>query len=80
MLRYKREGKCNRCGYCCLTEKCDYFDMDDGGLATCRIYGDKLRPDKCGSFPQAPPILNERCGYYFLDTWEGNRIVKPRGV
>lgn len=73
--RYTREGKCIRCGWCCLHEDCDYLEID-GELATCLIFGDPVRPNKCVWFPQAPPILNEKCGFYFLDTWDNNRKVK----
>lgn len=70
-LRYERKGKCNRCGWCCLTEDCEHFKDN-----LCGIFGSSERPAKCINFPQAPPILNEKCGFYFLDTWENNKIVK----
>jgi len=50
-----------------------------GQPATCKIH-DKERPSKCGWFPEAPPIIFEKCGYYFLDTWEDNRIVGVKEV
>ena len=72
-MRYIRQGECNRCGQCCINEDCEHFVM--GEPATCLIH-DKERPPKCEWFPEAPPIIFEKCGYYFLDTWEDNRIVK----
>ena len=78
MLRYIRKGQCNRCGICCLTEDCEYLEMNK--IATCKIYNDNERQDKCKTFPQAPPITIDECGYYFLDTWENNRIVRVREV
>lgn len=72
-LRYKRKGKCNRCGWCCEYRVCEYLRYEDE-IAVCTIYGN--HPGECKRFPQAPPILNEKCGYYFLDTWENNKIVK----
>lgn len=71
--RYKRRGQCNRCGWCCEYSNCEYLSKKNG-KAICKIYND--RPLKCILFPQAPPILTETCGFYFLDTWENNRIVK----
>ena len=76
MLRYIRKGQCVRCGKCCLNENCEYLEL--GELSTCKIYNNDKRPDKCRTFPQAPPITIDSCGYYFLDTWENNRIVKAR--
>jgi len=72
-LRYERQGKCLRCGQCCERENCPHFET--GEPATCLIY-DKERPARCGLFPEMPPILFEKCGYYFLDIWEDNKIVK----
>ena len=74
-LRYERKGKCNRCGWCCEYRVCpEYLSYDEAGKAICDAYGD--HPGECQRFPQAPPILHERCGYYFEDTWEKNKIVK----
>ena len=71
--RYKRQGKCNRCGDCCINEDCEYFEM--GNPATCLIH-DKERPLKCVLFPEMPSLKpNKGCGYYFMDTWEDNRRV-----
>ena len=74
-LRYIRKGKCNRCGWCCLNEKCEHFEMGEK-IATCKTYGSKDRPIRCVLFPEMPPILHDDCGYYFLDTWEDNKVVK----
>ena len=71
--RYIRDGKCNRCGWCCEYHGCDKVIYEDG-LAICSIY--KNRPQRCVVFPEAPPILHEGCGYHFLDTYENNKIVK----
>jgi len=76
-LRYIRQGECNRCGQCCINEDCEYFEM--GEPATCKIH-DKECPPKCEWFPQAPPIIFEKCSYYFLDTWEDNRVVGVKEV
>lgn len=71
--RYIRKGKCNRCGWCCEYRVCDHLTYEDG-VAICGIYED--HPGECQRFPQAPPILTETCGFYFLDTWENNKVVK----
>jgi hypothetical protein len=74
-LRYERRGECVRCGWCCEYRVCsEYLSYDENGLAVCSIYGE--HPGECQRFPQAPPILNPKCGYYFLDTWEENKMVK----
>ena len=39
-----RTGKCNRCGICCMDDKCPHFKWIDG-VATCLIY-DK-RAEEC---------------------------------
>lgn len=71
--RYERKGKCNRCGWCCEYHGCKNI-IYENGKAICSIY--KNRPQRCIVFPEAPPILTKTCGYYFVDTWENNRIVK----
>jgi len=71
--RYIRMGECIRCGQCCVNEDCEHFEMNEP--ATCLIHK-KERPARCVLFPEMPPILFETCGYYFLDTWEDNKIVK----
>ena len=80
MLRYKRQGQCNRCGECCLNENCEHFQM--GNPVTCKIFNSPDRPLKCKLFPEMPPIPKQfkECGYYFLDTWEDNRIVGVKEV
>jgi len=75
--RYIRKGSCRRCGKCCEGEDCEHFKP--GNPATCLIH-DGERPNKCEWFPQAPPIIFKDCGYYFLDTWENNRVVGPGEV
>lgn len=75
-LRYVRKGKCVRCGQCCINEDCEYLTWEKDETATCLIFGKEERPLMCSLFPEMPPILLEGCGYYFLDTWEDNKIVK----
>ena len=74
-LRYIRLGKCNRCGFCCLggdkNEPCEYLEWNRE-MAICTIYGN--HPPACKSFPDAPPILTDKCGYYFIDTWTGKQL------
>jgi len=72
--RYKRQGSCKRCGWCCEYHGCPDVIYDEKGMAICTIYDD--RPDRCRVFPEAPPILHKECGFYFLDTYENNQIVK----
>ena len=72
--RYKRQGKCNRCGWCCEYHGCPDISYDENYKAICTIYN--KRPKRCIVFPEAPPILYEGCGFYFLDTWENNKKVK----
>jgi len=74
--RYLRKGQCNRCGWCCKHENCEHLEIKNG-IATCLIYKQK-RELKCTIFPDAPPILHEGCGYWFIDTWEDNKIVKKK--
>ena len=73
--KYIREGKCNRCGFCCLggdkNQPCEYLEWD-GEIAVCKVYGE--HPQACKSFPEAPPILTGKCGYYFIDTWIGKTL------
>ena len=72
--RYIRKGKCNRCGWCCQQENCKHLLIEDG-IATCLIHKSE-RPLRCSLYPANPPIVHEECGYYFLDTWNNNKIVK----
>jgi len=44
-------------------------------LSTCMIY-EQERPMRCSIYPDGPPIIHPDCGYYFVDTWEDNKIVK----
>jgi hypothetical protein len=48
--------------------------MEDS-LATCLIHEEE-RPLRCSLYPANPPIIHDGCGYYFLDTYEDNKIVK----
>lgn len=77
--RYERRGECCQCGWCCDNEDCEYLHYVDD-KAICIIHpiliGVEIRPPKCENFPQAPPILNPRCGFHFVDVWEDLRIVK----
>jgi hypothetical protein len=78
-IRYIRKGQCNQCGWCCSHEDCEYLGWKEG-RAYCKIHpsltgGEDKRELKCKLFPEAPPILNEKCGYYFIDLWEDNKIV-----
>jgi len=75
--RYIRQGECIRCGQCCVNEDCEHFEM--GVPATCKIH-DGERPPRCEWFPEDPPIVFEKCGYYFLDTWKEDRVVRGRSV
>ena len=74
--RYTRKGKCNRCGWCCQQENCEHLQMGNE-LATCLIH-EKERPLRCSLYPDAPPIIYDKCGYYFLDTFDNNKIVKRK--
>lgn len=79
--RYIRKGKCNRCGWCCLIEPtpCPYLKGTKEGEYSCSEWGTKKRDIEypyCKPFPPLPPIKNPKCGYYFIDTWENNKIVK----
>lgn len=73
--RYTRFGECKRCGFCCLggdkNEPCEHLVWGIDG-AICMIYDSK--PVACDTFPDAPPILTDKCGYYFIDLWENKRL------
>ena len=73
--RYLRKGDCLQCGWCCKQENCEHLKRF-GDIYICLIYDVPDRPEKCKNFPQAPPILNPKCGYYFLDRWENDKVVK----
>lgn len=72
-------GQCNRCGACCIAEKCKHLLVKDG-IATCLIFDSPNRPDYCKMWPNNPPILFKTCGYYFIDTWENNKKLGVREV
>ncbi len=76
MPRYIRKGKCIQCGACCQNENCEFLKFD-GKKWQCLIHSNSNRPQRCKSFPQVPPIIFKTCGYYFLDKWNNNKIIKP---
>lgn len=78
--RYERRGKCNRCGWCCLQEDppCPYLKKEIDGRYTCTIFNEKERHVRCILYPDGPPIIHKDCGYWFIDTWENNKIVKGK--
>jgi len=78
--RYIRKGKCKRCGWCCLREDPPYsYLKKEDDTYTCTVFDDKDERDvRCGLYPGNPPIVYELCGYYFIDTWEDNKIVKGK--
>jgi len=73
--RYVRFGHCKRCGLCCLNEDCEHLRINKGELATCLIFGSDERPSHCSIYPGGPPIRNPKCGYYFRDRWNNDKIV-----
>lgn len=79
MSRYIRCGECNQCGICCIEEDCEYFKWEDG-KGICTVFGKPERYPRCINFPAAPPIMIKECSYYFIDTQEDNRIIKPREI
>lgn len=76
--RYIRQGGCDRCGQCCEEENCEHFQPGDSAM--CSIHEREDRPNKCKWYPQLPPIIFDKCTYYFLDTWEDNRVIMPRMI
>jgi hypothetical protein len=75
--RYERRGQCIRCGFCCQQENCEHLSFDEDGLATCLIHEEE-RPLRCSLYPANPPIVHEGCGYWFIDLYENNKIVKRK--
>ena len=78
--RYSRQGQCNRCGQCCMHEgadggPCEHL-IKEGDTYTCLIHDDPNKPKKCGLFPELPPILFKTCGYYFIDNWNNNKVLR----
>lgn len=73
--RYIRHGECARCGWCCEREECGYFKRE-GGFATCGRHGNG-QPEKCVLYPEVPPLVSRRCGFWFVDTFEENRVIRP---
>jgi len=78
--RYVRRGQCNRCGWCCLQEEppCPNLKKENDRY-TCIVFNNSdKRHIRCSLYPDGPPILHKECSYYFLDTWENNKIVKRK--
>lgn len=73
--RYKRMGKCVRCGSCCLNENCEHLIFLDNRKAYCKIHKNKNRQEKCKIYPSNPPINFEKCGYFFIDLAD-NKILR----
>jgi len=73
--RYVRAGECLRCGKCCVAEECEHLTTVDG-VATCAIHDDPARPLCCVLFPEVPPLPYDGCGFYFLDRWDDNAVVR----
>lgn len=84
--RYIRKGHCLMCGVCCEKEGpdgtvCEYLSEPDVlGERVCTIFGKAERPLKCWLFPELPPIPFKNCGFYFVDRYEGGRVIKPGEV
>jgi hypothetical protein len=66
-----RKGQCSRCGACCkLLFRCPFL-LEEDGLYSCRIHGNK--PENCHIFPINQRDLEDRnivspefkCGFYF---------------
>ncbi|MDP3990942.1 MAG: hypothetical protein Q8P63_01460 [Candidatus Nealsonbacteria bacterium] len=74
----ERKGECRHCGTCCrvmqLGFKCRFFDEKTNN---CRLYGTKLMPRSCKSYPfdlenscrDKITEIREKCGYY----WEADK-------
>ena len=78
--RYILHGECNQCGDCCQNEDCEHLERISQGKWGCKIHNDPNRPLKCKLYPEMPPIVFRRCSYYFRDTYENNRLVRPGEV
>jgi hypothetical protein len=78
--RYVRAGQCIRCGSCCELEDCPHFDHGDGVSTTCKIHDRPDFPEKCRLYPDNPPTIFKKCGFYFVDTLDDNRKLKVREV
>ena len=76
--RYVRKGECLRCGWCCLNEDppCLHLEQLPDGKYNCKIHKSKERPLRCKLYPSNPPITHLECGYYFIDKWDNNKIVR----
>lgn len=78
-MRYVRQGNCSQCGICCIAENCEFFDFKEN-IGICKIYNHPDRPSRCVNFPAAPPVMIKECSFYFIDTWDNNRIIFPREI
>ena len=78
--RYKLVGECTRCGACCEAEDCEHFSRDVNGVAGCAIFGQPGREEKCTDYPYNPPVIFKTCGYRFVDTLEGDRVLDVHKV
>lgn len=77
--RYKRQGECNRCGWCCLQEDppCPYLKKEEDEKYSCTVFNDpSKRYARCYLYPDGPPIIHEGCSYYFIDTLDNDKIIK----
>lgn len=69
----KRNGKCKRCGNCCIGQKllpglpikliCPFLFIGKDNIAICRQYND--RPQFCRDYPAEPADIIKECGFYF---------------
>lgn len=73
--RYLRRGRCSQCGWCCKREGCKDLVFVDSKYF-CGLFHSKDRPLRCKLFPEDPPVLNPSCGYFWLDLWNGEKLVK----
>lgn len=81
--RYERRGECQRCGACCLDERCEHFAREDDshtGLqrGVCLVHDRK--PEKCRAFPANPPLVFKTCTYWFWDRWEARPVRAEEAV
>ena len=58
-----RHGECNRCGACCLRDRCPALGIAQDGRPGCTQY--ETRPMSCRASPRNPQELMPGCGYWF---------------
>ena len=81
--RYFRKGHCLMCGACCEKEGedggvCEHLsEPDEHKMRSCKIYGTPERPLKCWLFPELPPIPFKGCGFWYIDFYDGGKVIKP---